>query len=156
MLPVLSYKEKELTFLFCWHVHCTLYLIWFLLLWNRVLGQPLSLCTMITDLWILEWSPVLADAVLDSCGENIMLYFVQRCVRWIPTQVQFHILRWEGSYGRFEWPHLRFVEIEPWPSIACQHGTIKLSWTGSAATNLIHFTVGEAGRPVITGHSPCL
>lgn len=92
--------------------------------------------------------PVLADAVLDSCGKHIMLYFctemLDEYLRASPVSI---LSRWAAMAGLND-PIWRFVKLShdqalpanTVPPSACPD---RLSSEG----NLIHFTVGEAGRP---------
>lgn len=74
MLPVINYKEKELTFpvlLLARPLHLYLDLVFAFV--KQSVGAATHLCTVITDLREF-WSALqaLADAVLDSSGENIL------------------------------------------------------------------------------------
>ena len=74
VLPVINYKEKELTFpvlLLAHPLHLYLDLVFAFV--KQSVGAATCPCTMITDLKEF-WSapPALADAVLDSSGENIL------------------------------------------------------------------------------------
>ena len=151
MLPVINYKEKELTFpvlLLAHPLHLYLDLVFAFV--KQSVGAATCPCNLITDLKEF-WSalPALADAVLDSSGENILHRTCTEMLDeylWVsPVSV---LSSWKAAMAGLNDPIWRFVKLShdqellanTLPPSACPD---RLSSEG----NLIHFTVGEAGRP---------